>query len=146
VIADGRARFGCSLEEFYHQPILVTHVARLGILIPPLADLDGAAPPAVARIDVDDGRARWIADCPDCLAAGRSRAEYVWLASPFLFCTACGNREVGGRWRRVDLPDDRATIERLLLARPDPETRWWTPGETVEQLQTENVMLQGGGG
>ena len=146
MIVDGRAKFGCSLEDFYRQPIMVTHVARLGILIPPLASVATDAAPALARIDVDDGQPRWIADCPDCAARGRSRAEYVWVAAPFMFCTACGNRAIGGKWRRVDLPPDRATIEALLMARPDPETRWWSPGETIEQLQNENVQLLGGGG
>jgi hypothetical protein len=74
------------------------------------------------------------------------RAEYVWLATPLFFCTSCGNASIGGRWRPVAVPADRAEIERLLLARPDPATRSWRPGETTDQLAAENVMLLGGGG
>jgi hypothetical protein len=141
-ILDGQARFGVSLEAFYRRPELVAQVARRGVLIPPTADVDRAAAPALAHVNpLPDGSVRWIAECPDCRAQGRTSAEYVWLATPLLFCTRCGNRDVGGRWRPVAVPVERAEIERLLLARPDPETRAWVPGETVAALAAENAAL-----
>lgn len=142
-ILDGQARFQCSLVEFYRQPLLVVQAARYGIMIPPTSDVDDDAEPAYAYVNaLSDGSVRWIANCPDCDMS----AEYVWLATPLMFCMSCCNRALGGRWRRVEVPSDRAEIERLLLARTDPRTRSWTPDETVDDLLAENVTLSGGGG
>lgn len=147
MILDGQRKFGCTLEAFYRQPILVEQVARRGILIPPTSDVDRDAEPALAYVNpLSDGSVRWIAECPACRADGRTRAEYVWISTPLLFCVGCGNAGIGARWRLVTVPRDRTGIERLLLARPDPLTRSWRPGETLEQLAAENVMLLGGGG
>lgn len=141
-IADGRARFGVALEEFYRRPELAARIGRRGVLIPPTSDVAREAAPALAYVNpLPDGSARWIADCPDCKAAGVSSAEYVWIDRPLFFCATCGNRDVGGRWRRVVLPAERRDIERLLLARPDPATRVWTPGETLDRLRAENAAL-----
>lgn len=143
MIVDGRSRFGMDLQSFYRQPDLVTRVARRGILIPPTSDVAGDADPALACVNpLPDGSVRWIAGCPDCRDAGRTSAEYVWLATPLMFCVRCGNAAIGSRWRRVALPDDRAEIERLLLARPDPESRAWHPGETLADLRLQNAVLE----
>lgn len=141
-ILDGQARFGCSLVEFYRQPMLVLQAGRYGIMIAAPSEVDEGAEHALASVNaLLDGTARWIATCPDC----RIGAEYVWLAQPLMFCMACCNRALGGRWRRVDLPSERAEIERLLLLRSDPRTRSWTPGETLEQVAAANRLLAGGG-
>jgi hypothetical protein len=141
-VLDGRAKFGVGLAEFYARPELVARVARRGVLIPPTGAVAADAAPALAYVNpLPDGSVRWIAECPDCRARGRTAAQYVWLATPLLFCTRCGNREIGGRWRPVAVPADRAEIERLLLARPDPETRGWTPGEKTADLRAQNAAL-----
>ena len=87
MILDGRAKFNCSLLEFYRRPELAARLARRGVLaIPPLANVAADAAPTVAYVNpLPDGTVRWIADCPDCLADGRAGAEYVWLDHPLLF-------------------------------------------------------------
>lgn len=143
MILDGQARFGMALTEFYRQPELVVRVARRGVLIPPIADVATEATPALAFVDpLPDGSVRWIARCPDCLSAGRTGAEYVWLATPLMFCMRCANSDIGGRWRRVAVPPERREIERLLELRRDPETRVWWPGETLGDLEAENARLE----
>lgn len=142
MIIDGRQKFGCSVDDFYTKPEIAAMLARRGLLKPPEpSDIAEDAPAAVAHVEPYQGVARWIAKCPDC-----SGAEYVWLADPRFLCAQCANRGIGHRWRRVEIPADRRQIERMLLARPDPETRVWQPEESVEQLAAENVMLNGGGG
>jgi hypothetical protein len=146
-ILDGQAAFGMTLEQFYGQPEIILLVMRRGVMVPPITDVDEHAAPALAYINpLTNGRVRWIAECPYCKSFGRTRAEYVWMSTPLLFCTACANRAIGSYWRPVALPAERDAIERLLLARPDPLTRAWAPGETLEQMTAENVVLLGGGG
>lgn len=146
-IVDGRAKFGCSLLDFYRQDDIAIRVARRGIFIPPIDAVAEDAPPALAFVDpLPDDSVRWIAVCPDCRAGGRTVAQYVWLETPLLFCARCANAAIGSQWRRVGLPAERLTIERMLLARPDPQVRVWRPGETTDDLAAENVMLAGGGG
>jgi hypothetical protein len=141
-IVDGRARFGCSLAEFYGDERLRLQVARRGILIPPTSAVADDADPALACINpLPDGSVRWIALCPACAEHGRASAEYVWLDLPRLFCLRCGNARLGGRWRPVLVPSDRAEIERLLVARPDPEMRAWHPSESLDDLRAQNRLL-----
>jgi hypothetical protein len=138
MIVDGQAKFNCTLVEFYRQPIIVTKIARNGVLIPSPDDVDLTARPALARIDPSDGQARWIADCPDCRSA-----EYVWLATPVFFCCSCANATIGHRWRCIVVPSERAAIEASVLARPawivvdgravDP--RSWSPDQTLEAVK-----------
>lgn len=142
MILDGRAKFGCTVDEFYRRQDIAKMLARRGLLVPPPpTDIATDAPPAVARIEPYQGVARWIAPCPDCKGS-----EYVWLAQPRFLCAACANTSIDGRWRPVTIPSDRRKIERLLMARPDPDTRCWHPSEGIDQLTAENVMLLGGGG
>lgn len=141
-IVDGRAKFGKSLADFYADHDLVTRVARRGVLIPPIATVAEDAAPALAYVNpLPDGSVRWIAECPDCRAAGKTAAEYVWLATPLLFCMRCGNAAIDGRWRRVLIPADREEIERLLLVRPDPGDRAWMPNESLDDLREQNASL-----
>ena len=79
---------------------------------------------------------RWIADCPQ---AGCDGAMYVSFDDPRFFCCECRNAGFGGVPVKVVLPKDRAAIETVLLERPVPATRNWTPGETIGQLEAENV-------
>lgn len=141
-VLDGRAKFGCTIDVFYRKPDIAPMLARRGLLVPPDPDAIATdAPPAIARVEPYQGVARWIATCPDCKGA-----EYVWLAQPRFLCAACANKSIGSKWRPVTIPSDRRRIERLLLARPDPDSRIWYPDEDIDMLAVENVMLNGGGG
>ena len=79
---------------------------------------------------------RWLVVCPTC-GAGQ-------LASPdfrLFFCVDCLNVEVGGQWIPVRWPTakERAAIEEVLNARPNPETRSWDTNETIGLLVAENL-------
>lgn len=139
-IQDGRARFNCSLVEFYQRHEIVQAFARLGIMLPPVTDIDTSAPPAYAYVNPlapVEPVARWIADCPDC----RAGSSYVWLEGPHaMFCLPCGNAGIGHRWRPVAVPAERAAIERLLLARPVGQMAW-RPTESLDRLREENALI-----
>jgi len=93
------------------------------------------APAISARIN----HGRWIADCPDCAGA-----EYVDESEPIFFCMSCGNLAVGGHFRRVKFPKDKAKIEGCLNGRP-VANRNWAEGETVADLEAENALHNAGG-
>lgn len=139
MIVDGRIKFAKSLEEWYRSTKIAQALARRGMLaLPVLTDVAEDAQPALARVNPYDGQARWIADCPDCKVG----AVYVWLEGPHLMiCLNCGNRDIGYRWRRVVVPENRKAIEVHLLARPDPDTRGWEPGEALAALRADNASL-----
>ena len=72
---------------------------------------------------------RWIADCLWCsgamaLAPGTSAFD----------CMSCGAT------LEVVWPSDETvfSVARLLMMRPDPNTRNWEPGEPLRQLMIEN--------
>jgi hypothetical protein len=101
---------------------------RVRVFLPTAVDL--AAPPAPVRVY----RGMWIVDCPTC-----GGAQVAAAGDHRLLCVDCYNADIGGRWRQVTWPADAAQIERVLLARPDLETRNWTT-ETVAELQAENLQ------
>jgi hypothetical protein len=136
IVVDGRAKFDCSLSEFYHQPLILGQIARQGVTLPVSDDLAGQEYRVQAQINAHERQARWVVQCPDCPGV-----EYVWLEQPQMFCVACTNRSIGHKWRPVVVPRNHREIESLLLARPDPMTRNWSPGETAEQLQADNAVL-----
>ena len=68
---------------------------------------------------VDDGR--WVVDCPNCNSAMLTSSKV-----DMFICAECGSPDVGGRWRRVEYPEQREEIERLLLLRPANKGR--SPG------------------
>ena len=82
------------------------------------------------RAEINHGR--WIARC---LCGG---AEDVAPAEPVFYCLSCGNADNDGRVMTIEFPADRAAIEEALLKRPEMETRNWLPGESVDDLITEN--------
>lgn len=95
-------------------------------------------PPAFPRgmslehsVDAYVNHGRWLWDCPRCNAA--QVASDTDLRA---FCTDCFNG--GDGYYAVRYPAARAAIETLLDRRPET-ARHWTPGETVEQLQAENI-------
>jgi hypothetical protein len=77
----------------------------------------------------------WLCVCPDC-----GGAELVNFDDLRFFCCACRNRKTRAKPRPVVVPDEleRAAIETVLLERPDPRTRNWSPGESVADLEAEN--------
>lgn len=82
---------------------------------------------------------RWIAECPDCAGA-----QLVSELERRFWCLNCGNAAVNFAWRHVRMPQKRTAIEAELVIRPAARneraiTRNWLPGETVEDLQRENV-------
>lgn len=89
---------------------------------------------------------RWVADCPNCssaIGAPRSCAVgeelFGWIIAmeigdPLVRCWDCGAAIGPIIW-----PNDPQGIEAILSFRPDPATRNWEPGETLEQLLAENV-------
>jgi len=144
-VLDGLSKHRKLLLEFYTFD-MAEALLRRGLTLPPLSEVNTQAPPAIAYVNpLPNGTTRWIAECPDCEAAGLTRAEYVWIETPLFFCCHCGNRAIGGSWRNVELPAERLEIEALLLARPDPSTRAWGPHMTLDDLRAENAQLVGGG-
>jgi hypothetical protein len=82
---------------------------------------------------------RWIAECPDCAGA-----QLVSELERRFWCLNCGNAAVNFAWRHVRMPQKRTAIEAELVIRPAAKgdraiTRNWLPGETVKDLQRENV-------
>lgn len=129
-IEDGRSLFDCGVEAWWDHPRLASPNGpkrRFGPL--PQLDQVSEAEPLQARIY----EGQWIVDCP-C-----GGADFVWTDALLTVCASCGNRPLGGTWRRVVLPDERAAIERHLLARPEAWQRNWGPGETVAGLVRENA-------
>jgi len=77
-------------------------------------------------------RGAWATRCPFCPGAAlASRSD------PRFFCVDCLCEAGGYAWVPVEWPEDAAEIETALLKRPDPRTRNWVPGETVEDLRRE---------
>jgi len=78
---------------------------------------------------------RWVADCP---TPGCHAATYVSPEDPRLFCVTCENAAAGGKWVKVEFPENLERIEELLLRRPLPENRNWFPYETIAVIEEEN--------
>lgn len=77
-------------------------------------------------------RSDWIVVCPDCKDAIAAEP-----GEPF-YCLECQNAKNDGKARPVQFPEERAAIEKILLARFDPKTRNWST-ETLEELRAENT-------
>lgn len=107
--------------------------------------------PVVARIDYG----RWLVDC-SCKSS-----MYVDPSEPLFFCPSCGNIEVKGAARKVLFPENLEAIEKEVLKRPVQEpvkmspsntalnsrplypglARNWNPGETVEDLREQRLLV-----
>ena len=99
------------------------------LIIKRMSDTAPRATPAIARVNIS----RWLADCPN----GDGGCLMVEFGHPFM-CPYCCNADIGGQWRKVSWPSARGLIERILMRRPVPANRNWTPGESLEQLRAEN--------
>ncbi len=120
VILSAREMHGCGSVKEYNR-LHETEIARAQARGLRLIVHDSHS--LVARID----HGRWIVDC-ECGAGNATDPE--WGVA---FCFACGARH------KATFPDDREGVEAVLLHRPRTETRNWFPGESVAQLQAENV-------
>lgn len=96
-------------------------------------DLGDPEQPTDAPIPAFVNHGRWLAQCQTCRSA-----EYVDLDQLLFMCCACWNFDYGCQWRRVLLPKNWKAIEKLLLLRPDPDTRNWEPGERLTLLRADN--------
>ena len=76
---------------------------------------------------------RWVVRCPGDWCSG---AEDVDTRNPVFMCCHCFNQGHGHLWLKVELPNERESIESLLMARP-AGNRWWD-GETTRELKSEN--------
>ena len=73
---------------------------------------------------------RWVAECGHC----QYGAQQLRPCESHFRCSFCGGvTEI--IW---PAPDMIRGVERLLMMRPDPSTRNWTPGETLSGLMWEN--------
>ena len=104
-----------------------------------IAPLDRRSPTAEPMVaEVNHGI--WIAPCACGMPGLPTPGCIVWIDAPWGWCVRCGNQAYGGGWRRVVMPPpaERAAIEAVLMRRPDPTTRNWSPGETVAGLVADN--------
>lgn len=86
------------------------------------------APHAVAApVDGYVNGGRWLVRCP---CGNTPSASPEWGVA---CCFECGAVYT------VAFPDDRDAIESILVKRPVMRTRNWIPGETVADLDAENV-------
>ena len=95
-----------------------------------LGDPDVPSDASPREAYVDGGN--WFVKC-EC-----GGCEFVDPKDLVTICCGCWHSGDGHRFRRVVLPENRAAIEAALLRRPDPVTRGWNPGQTVEDLEREN--------
>jgi len=95
---------------------------------PPAEDVSSGA-----HVDAYVSGSCWVALCPDC-----GGVEFVNFDDRRFFCCACRNARTSNKPRVVDVPKNRSAIENVLLKRPDPRTRNWTPDQSIADLQAEN--------
>ena len=94
----------------------------------------------IKRIEVYDSKpleariehARFIVDCPNC-----NSAEFAFEDGLF-YCSLCNNSDVGGKARKVKIPNERKQIE-AVLAKRQITNRHWYPAETIQDLENENI-------
>lgn len=83
---------------------------------------------------------RWIADCPSLVCKGAEKLER-WQRSSLCRCRdtqICLHGEYCGTIYEVEWPAFADEIEALMGVRPLENRNWW-PGETVADLEAENV-------
>ena len=76
-------------------------------------------------------RGRWSVTCP-C-----GGGEYAWEEG-WVMCQSCFNSYISHKLRKTIFPKQRQQIEELLELRP-LDNRHWVLGETLKDLERENV-------
>ena len=83
-------------------------------------------------VQAEINRSNWVVRCSLC-----NGAQVIEPGEPF-FCVDClmtlNNRQA----MAIVMPEDRAKIEAILVKRP-PDNRNWLIGETVIDLELENI-------
>ena len=80
--------------------------------------------PVAARVSAGS----WVVDC---LCGAGNAVDPAW---PVAYCFGCGAVHAAVRF-----PADIDAITAALLQRPDPRTRHWTPGDTVNDVRRDNL-------
>lgn len=75
---------------------------------------------------------RWVVHCSGAFCFN---AMQVYPGQTFVTCTDCETTLGPLVW-----PADPDGVETLLLMRPDMRTRNWNPGETLQDLISENIV------
>lgn len=80
-------------------------------------------------------RSNWRVKCPFCSGA------ILYEPGELYFCPDCCNQANDFKAMTVAMPfaDYREKIEKVLLKRPDPNTRNWFPYETLAMLRRDNL-------
>jgi hypothetical protein len=102
--------------------------ARKGF--PPPAGVSLDHPPLPAFVNRD----RWVVECPFC-----HNGIHVPPDLGPVWCCNCGFTGVAGQRIRVAMPADADDIADIVAARPDPVTRNWPLGATVDELLLDSV-------
>jgi len=100
---------------------------------------DTTAPPLRARISRGD----WVVSC-DLLAGTQYACGGSMVATyndPVYFCDECCNSEYDNKVRMVEFPPEknRLIIEELLIARPHPGLRNYSPDDTIIDIRNANT-------
>lgn len=135
-IANAQHIFGFKNAEEQHAWVLSQARQRLRILGIPPRRIGSYETPNLTAVQASArvNHGQWLADCP---SAHCRNAMVVLPGAPYL-CALCLNADIGYQYRLVAWPSERGAIEMILAERPNPENQNWEPGETLEQLQTEN--------
>lgn len=127
MIQDGHQFFGQSRAE-WTQTTLAGIARRAGVYVKPADQV------ADKRIRAYVNHGRWMVRCEEC-----NSCQVVWPDDPVYLCAGCWNVTVGGKWRPVVFPAERAEIDAILSARPEERTRNWELHETVDELRQQNA-------
>lgn len=129
LVVDGHIALGMAIDEWRAGP-LMQMAAQRNFVVPPTSDVADVEPlPAFVNAG------RWSVLCPDC-----GGSEYAWKGRGVMMCASCWNGMTGHQWRPVVFPENVGLIEAILAHRPMLQTQNWLPGETLDQLQAENLI------
>lgn len=87
--------------------------------------------PDKAKAFISGGR--WVVACTTSGCANAPLTHPDWKVAR---CFECG-----AVYEDVEFPEQIAEISALLVKRPYPANRNWTPGESVEELRAENAAF-----
>ena len=123
-------------EDLHHSSFIAftAEFARINgtLPLPPQTAIKG-------ELTAQVNHGRWLVQCPICPSAAYAPREV-----PLFYCVECGSKENAGYWYRVIYPDQKRRIEALLLKRPavlprSAANRNWTPGETIADVERDNI-------
>ena len=107
---------------------IVRYMRKVGAAIPnPVNEVAGTPVYAVVN------HGRWIAECDI-----DKNAQFVDDDDKRFYCIVCFNVGIGRRWREVIWPNNIEKIESVLAVR-QPINQNWSPGESIQMLEDENV-------